>query len=134
MMLTHDSVLNRKYLWCDYPLVYFDPGHGYAGWRDIMDKFLGAVEQRCNEAGLPLGSPEAFSIMQVKEKWGSLSIYCSGAVKSFDLCIAADESSSRVCMRCGAPGSLRTGSWHLTLCDDCHADRMRQHHASQTQQ
>ena len=134
MMRTYDSVLNRKYLWCDYDLSYFDPGHGYAGWRDIMDTFLGAVEQRCNEAGLPLGSPEVFEIMQLKEKWGALTIYCSGSVKPFDLCMAAESASMSVCMFCGKPGHLRPGAWHATLCDTCQAERMRQFNASQTLQ
>lgn len=130
-MLTYDSVLNRKYPWVDYPLEYFDPGHCMAGWYPVMDNFLESIEKRCTEAGLPLGSPETFQILQLKEKWGELTIYCGGSVESFDLCMMAEVNSGSFCMFCGKPGRLRTGAWHATLCDDCQAERMRQYHASQ---
>jgi hypothetical protein len=59
-------------------------------------------------------------IVQVKEKFGTLRFYCDGVVNpEIDAYIQFAESMSRkMCEVCGNPGSIRTGGWLKTLCDN----------------
>lgn len=68
-----------------------------------------------------------YEVVQVKEKFGTLSFYIAALENVTDdqftavreRIRAAEEQSARTCERCGAPGSLREGPWLRTLCDEC---------------
>lgn len=62
---------------------------------------------------------------QIKEKFGSLRVYLSGpdANACFDLTMEASAESDRTCDECGKPGTLRSGPWIRTLCDEHEAKR-----------
>jgi hypothetical protein len=65
--------------------------------------------------------PKDVKIWQVKEKWGTLHFYTSGAPKWYDdLIDYYGHESGRICEQCGNPGKLRTDRyWIVTLCDEC---------------
>lgn len=72
-----------------------------------------------------------YELAQVKEKFGGLRVYLSsdpecahyGAIQ--DLIEVAEKKADQICEQCGTPGSLREGSWLLTLCDACQAARLK---------
>lgn len=68
-----------------------------------------------------MGLPEGFRVVQVKEKFGGLRFYVSGATREIrDVIDRAEACSYTVCERCGEPGTVRSNrSWILTLCDAC---------------
>ena len=60
---------------------------------------------------------KAFSVAQVKEKFGTLRYYTSGSNdKIRQLIHDAEERSAETCEVCGKPGKLITGGWLKTLC------------------
>ena len=81
------------------------------GWFDLIY----ALSKKICEL-----SPETVA-MQVKEKFGTMRFYVSGAVSEvFDIIDEYEELSGKVCEECGAPGEGRDGGWIKTLCDGCH--------------
>jgi hypothetical protein len=79
----------------------------YAGtWNPWLRKF--EQESGCQ-----------FEILQVKEKFGGLRIYVSGANDAVRQRLeAAKMESTRTCEVRRQPGALREGSWTKTLCDE----------------
>ena len=56
---------------------------------------------------------------QVKEKFGTLRFYMTGASSAASHYVEfAEFQSSRVCEECGCPGTLREDGWLRTLCDE----------------
>ncbi len=64
--------------------------------------------------------PEGHTIVQVKEKFGSLRIYFEPNEQAYEELL--DELASEsltICEVCGNPGRLRTDRyWQRTLCDE----------------
>ncbi|NBQ48315.1 MAG: hypothetical protein EBU33_07665 [Sphingobacteriia bacterium] len=55
---------------------------------------------------------------QVKEKFGGLRFYVSGATdEHYNYISFAESISYRTCEQCGAAGKTYTDGWHRTLCD-----------------
>ncbi len=73
-----------------------------------------------------------YTVSQVTEKFGGLRVYLSldpdnvhyHAIQ--ELIEVATARAYQICDQCGEPGSLREGSWLLTLCDACQAARLKQ--------
>lgn len=86
-----------------------------AGWAALIDRVFDAKETRFPH----------MKIVQVKEKYASLTIYAEGIPGGtreefddfHDLLDEIARDSTRTCARCGAPGVVRAGGWYLTLCD-----------------
>lgn len=82
------------------------------GWEPLIRR----LSERLESLGV--------KALQVKEKFGTLRFYLDMYTDEAEAAIAiAEEESARTCERCGAPGLLRDGSWVLTLCDACDAER-----------
>lgn len=80
------------------------------GWCNILWKLLSVVEHN--------NPPSDFKILQVKEKFGTLRIYCSNSTPEIDKFIMATEiQSGKICEQCGMPGELRKRMWVKTLCE-----------------
>ena len=61
-----------------------------------------------------------FRITDIKEKWGSLSIYTGGAPREVEKIIEKYEYISlRTCIRCGKTAYGLTEGWVSPLCEDC---------------
>jgi hypothetical protein len=79
------------------------------GWYNILDKLF----EKLNNYDIEL--------MQVKEKFGGLRIYLSGATTDevYDLVEKAEEESFKICEMCGKSGkNLTINSWIYTVCED----------------
>lgn len=93
---------------CDAGWYGFSCGEG---WKDLLDRCFA----RMRKAGWN------GKIHQVKEKFGTLRLYCEGGGKDVIAAIineAVDESA-RTCEDCGALGHSRPSGWIVTLCDPC---------------
>lgn len=79
-----------------------------AGWVSLMTEL---------HAELVAVSP-AFAYAQVKQKFGELRVYVSGATpEARDLIAAAEVRSRTICEVCGAPGSpCQRRGWYRALC------------------
>ncbi len=94
-----------------------EPGwYGFScgeGWRDLLDRCFA----RMRKAGWN------GAIHQVKEKFGTLRLYCEMDERPDIRAIIseAENESCHTCEDCGAPGTRRPRSWIVTLCDVCAA-------------
>jgi hypothetical protein len=87
-----------------------------AAWGlDISDGWLPLVDQLVDDL-LAVGP---FELFQVKEKFGGLRFYASGATALQQALISVAESAStRTCEACGETGStVSIFGWYRTLCD-----------------
>jgi len=58
------------------------------------------------------------SIVQIKEKFGTLRFYYEGGNDRVSTLVEfAETMSGCTCEECGSPGELRQGGWVRTLCD-----------------
>lgn len=78
------------------------------GWTAIVAPLLAMAEK------------EGASVMQIKEKFGSLRFYVDGASDTLlKAIIEAEGLSAITCQQCGKPGTLREkNGWLRTLCDE----------------
>ncbi len=83
------------------------------GWERLIDKVYDA-------------KPRSTHIIQVKEKFGGLRVYCGGSIPEFFAIIdQAEKESYEICEECGDPGKLREDlGWILTLCDKHYQKRI----------
>lgn len=96
-------------------LMVFGCGCG-DGWYKILDELLGKLAQ-C----------DSLYLTQIKEKFGSLTVYFDLEKPNKDVANEAHTyiedattKSSHVCEVCGEPGKIRKNVWLKTLCDKCH--------------
>ncbi len=82
------------------------------GWDEIIDELCTAIE--------PLCAPAHITAIQVKEKFGGLRFYMSGAgADIYSHIRRAEEKALGTCERTCTPGKLRTDiGWMRVLCDD----------------
>jgi len=63
------------------------------------------------------------TVVQVKEKFGSLRFYINGGTEEhYNYIRFAEHLSARTCETCGAPGKMRGQGWYYTACDE-HTDK-----------
>jgi hypothetical protein len=91
------------------------------GWEDILAQFLTVVEQECPDG-------KCFTILQVKEKLGTLRFYYQLDDVDDDVAnrISAAETlldarSLHTCETCGKRGRLRNAGGYLFVACDEHA-------------
>ena len=86
-------------------------GHGYpgvgTGWLPIIDKLCSKL----------VGDVR---VDQIKEKFGGLRFYFASDNYELNskLVREAENEASVTCDVCGKPGTLRTGGWMVTRCDE----------------
>jgi len=82
------------------------------GWFGILDALCEVLTGYAAEAGTPV-----VEAVQIKEKYGSLSVYTRGHDRFEDGAIdLAEAFSNRICEETGAPGRpCRCGGWLRTL-------------------
>jgi hypothetical protein len=97
------------------------PWSGYAevedGWRDLIVSLVRRLDVIRKRDGLSL------EVLQIKEKFGGLRFYVSGAnSEALDLINRAEEMSETICEYCGKPGKIKSvRGWYKCVCED-HAD------------
>lgn len=89
---------------------YLESEGVHAGWFELVHDFL-----------VEASKSRKVDIDQIKEKFGTLTIYVTGSQKQYDIANKYGRKSATICSRCGKPGSLTDksyGYWLLTLCDE----------------
>jgi hypothetical protein len=83
------------------------------GWYQIIYDMCTKIKK--------LNPPESFRFSQVKEKFGSLRIYCIGDDEEiYKVIMEVENASDHICEDCGSTEGVRqTGSWIRTLCQKC---------------
>jgi hypothetical protein len=94
------------------------------GWQSVFFDLCVAVDAVLPHE-LKAGGGEGFHWTQLKEKFGSARWYMKGATsEAAELIRAGQDKTCHTCLRCGAPGTMRTtDGWWRVLCDPC--DNMR---------
>jgi len=112
------------------------------GWYDIIDILCGSlshpVESAKRKLKYAMENPDAKfnkpileleadvnraleelpTIIQVKEKFGTLRFYVDGGTSEMHNYIEfAEAMTSRICEECGSPGKSRNDGWVKVLCD-----------------
>jgi len=88
------------------------------GWFKIIDELC----QELMDLSTQIDPPVIPVATQVKEKFGTLRFYVSGATDAqFDAIDKAESKSAVTCEVCGEPGKMRGKSWLYTACDE-HTD------------
>lgn len=89
----------------------------HAGWRAIMERLLHRLEAEI--AFQPADQRDRFRIVQIKEKFGRLTVYLeSEATPEMRAALRdAEEMSIATCEVCGAPGRLADRkAWWAARC------------------
>jgi hypothetical protein len=89
----------------------------HAGWRAIMERLLQRLEAEI--AALPTDPRDRFRIVQIKEKFGRLTVYLeSEATPEMRAALQdAEEMSIATCEVCRAPGRLaERKAWWAARC------------------
>ena len=85
------------------------------GWYNIIDSLCECIQQYVDN-----NKKEQVEATQVKEKFGTLCFYVSGADDLvYGMIWLAEHISGRTCEQCGEPGRLRGKGWLYTMCTDC---------------
>jgi hypothetical protein len=98
------------------------------GWTEILHELLQKIENYLDANRDKFVDVEfPFRIDQVKEKFGTLRFYVSGADNQiFDWIIEAERKSGKTCEVCGNPGQVcvtQGGFWLKTVCEEHRMDR-----------
>lgn len=87
-----------------------------SGWRNsfIMDMLKEIKAQLKKENAL-----NEYSVIQTKEKYGSLRWYDNGSKEIADIVKKYEEISEKTCCVCGAPATKISTGWICPFCDEC---------------
>jgi hypothetical protein len=88
------------------------------GWRPILERLLYKLEAEITAQ--PIEERDRFRILQIKEKFGRLTVYTADSTPDIDRAIqAAADESTRTCEVCGAAGELRQRNfWWAPRCKE----------------
>lgn len=106
---------------------------GQLAWGfEVGDGWVPLIELLCAriDALLQTAPNASFTVMQVKEKFGTLRFYylisnaSDQVATAVQLAVeAAEKASQHICERCGASGETTDmKGWRMTLCPDCAKD------------
>lgn len=88
------------------------------GWRDIFIDMCKEINIEYNK--LTDEQKEMFQIVEVKEKYGALRVYCKSYTKEVGYIIDKYmRLSAEVCVNCGKPAKWYTTGWIEPVCDKC---------------
>lgn len=130
---------NTQRLYRDFPRLFRKRDGAMAwgiacgdGWVGLICELSRGIEDKSREFGLLPESDISPVVVQVKEKFGTLSFYLDfpsgdNDDKTFisairQLVIRAADQSSKTCERCDHPSMLRRGGWWHAYCDSCEED------------
>lgn len=92
------------------------------GWRKAFGlDFCKDLREAARKSGI---KPRHLRIMQIKEKYGSLTVYLQGYSEEIDKVLRKYERlSRRTCVSCGKPATKISRGWISPYCDDCIGNR-----------
>lgn len=101
------------------------PNYDYefiVGEYDLPDGWLDLFLQMCEDIKAPLekaGLLNDFRFLQVKEKFGQLRAYNTGATEEVhDIISKYEFLSEQVCCTCGKPAATMTRGWICPFCEE----------------
>ena len=98
----------------DYDYTYI------VGEYDLPEGWLELFLQCCEDIKAPLvkaGLLNDFRFLQIKEKYGSMRMYDSGATEEVhDIIDKYEFLSQQVCCECGKPAAVMTSGWICPYC------------------
>ncbi len=84
------------------------------GWFDILHSLCTDIKNI-----LEKNHTDGFEVVQIKEKYGGLRFYVTGAYEEIWKRIdRVEEESFKICDVCGKPGKLRGCGWLYTSCEE----------------
>lgn len=115
----------------DEPITENLMGFGFEcddGWFDLIwemslkiEEELSKQEGNFTKTKRALRDEISFKIVQVKEKFATLSVYPNFASEEiFNIIHEYEKKSAEICENCGKPGKIRNLGWMRTLCNDCY--------------
>lgn len=98
------TILNERGIECDY------------GWRSLLEELFQKLEIIAKKNNLP-----NFYLVQVKEKFSALRIYCeNGNSEIQNLLNGYEDKSVQICELCGKPGKRKNFNGLIkTVCPTC---------------
>lgn len=108
-----------------FPTYYTELDSMDKGWREAFGmnfcKDLRKALIRTGGYKLLFG----FRILQIKEKYGILEVYCIGYNDEINKVISKySKLSEKTCIRCGKPATWISKGWISPYCDDCVPDKI----------
>ena len=108
-----------------FPTYYTELDSMDKGWKDAFGmnfcKDLRKALIRTGGYKLLFG----FRILQIKEKYGRLEVYCIGYNDEINKVISKySKLSEKTCIRCGKPATWISKGWISPYCDDCVPDKI----------
>lgn len=101
-----------------YPQHFAERNAGFilpTGWNQLFQELFAELRNLYPD----------FKIVQIKEKFGRLTVYTNMMKETFELTSCYSKKSEKVCLDCGNEGQLQTLSgWVLTICRNCNAKRL----------
>jgi len=80
------------------------------GWADLLDAAFCLISQ----------TDDSFKLIQVKEKFGGLTVYSIGRRQSKELCNWIMDASYGICSKCNSRDEVtKEGRYLVTLCKKC---------------
>lgn len=101
----------------DYDYTWYDDIP--EGWRIAFGEFL---LDDLREALVETNYLDRFRFFDIKEKYGSLRLYCNGAPQEvYDVLHKYEFISQHVCIYCGKPHAcvIDYYGWYLPVCSEC---------------
>lgn len=92
------------------------------GWFDLIYNICKELQEYYKSIGANINE---LRILQIKEKWGTLSFYIGNYYGEANKIIEKYKKISEItCECCGAEGTIKhRGSWLRTLCNKCGTEK-----------
>lgn len=103
-------------MWYDYDWLLCEVPDGWikAFGHELIDELMAAAASE----GL-----EDFTILQIKEKYGALRVYCMPTTEKIEKIIDKYiDLSERTCCICGKPATHLSTGWICPYCDECNEE------------
>ena len=94
----------------------WDALKSYKGWYNAFgEKLLKEIDQQLRKDKMRY----TWRIIDIKEKYGSLQIYCNYATNElYDLLAKYERISYHTCIECGKPAKYLSSGWICPYCED----------------
>jgi len=90
------------------------------GWYNIMNVLCWTIQNYVDYQQRKDPEYKQVEFFQIKEKFGGLRVYTSGADEVVNnLIIFAENMANVTCEQCGNPGKIRYTGWNTCRCDEC---------------
>lgn len=131
---TTDTRILRQSIILDHPELFGTPPFNVretciAFGLECGDGWLPILDDLCTKLSdaLKRDPGTQFRFMQVKEKWGALTMYYNGGNDEMrSLLSEAESQAAKTCEYCGGPSEIRNdGGWYTTVCVPCEEARYK---------